>query len=184
MSVYTYITVDLKQHSKHVMQIKNYIFSEHGLSNDQEYIYSPDKILDSQKCFCAIDEHDDVAGFVIIDQYHSNILATTTNVYHANCNKTLFPQPFILIAELFIREQDRRKGIATTLFDNIKKTFGADVKMRLNVSSFNVAAVNLYTKLGFYYFGLAKKYYTDVKGSKYYVGDGCDALVLINMEVD
>lgn len=61
------------------------------------------------------------------------------------------PTTFIFIYEMYVAPSFRRRGIASAMLDEIKKTakeIGAS-KIELEVWSFNESAINLYKKLGF-----------------------------------
>ena len=88
-----------------------------------------------------------------------------------------------MIEELFVGEKYRRQGIATRLFDQIKKTFGDDVQMRLNVSVLNYHAIALYSKLGFRELGIIEKYYPEIQGSPYYCGEGRNAMIMVTERI-
>ncbi len=67
------------------------------------------------------------------------------------------------ILDIFVLEEYRRKNIAENLIKEVIKDYNVEnITLEVNVN--NIAAINLYEKLGFKKVSIRKKYYKDSDG--------------------
>lgn len=172
---YSHIFVDLSDaNNKYVRQIKDMWITDTKCDDIELYIYKQKNITQYHKCFCIVDDIDNVAGFLITIEYHSDVHTNKTNPNIEDDMPNIFVKSFVLISELLIGEHHRRKGLASALFEKVRETYGVDVSMRLTVSITNYPAITLYQKQGFDIFGFAREYYNRTL----YVGDGIHAYIM------
>lgn len=71
------------------------------------------------------------------------------------------------IIDLFVLEKNRRKGLASLLINEILKDNDIE-NITLEVSKFNISAINFYKKIGFKEVAIRKNYY-----------DNCDGILML-----
>lgn len=124
---------------KDVMEMSAEFYRSDAVSHDAD----EEKLKDVFET--AISEFQTFDGFIIKDENGSSVGYSYISQYY----ESEIGGMCVMIIDLFIRDEYRGKGIATSFFEFIKREYKNAKRFRLEVMPDNIAAINTYRKWGF-----------------------------------
>lgn len=124
---------------KDVMEMSAEFYRSDAVSHDAD----EEKLKDVFET--AISEFQTFDGFIIKDENGYSVGYSYISQYY----ESEIGGMCVMIIDLFIRDEYRGKGIATSFFEFIKREYKNAKRFRLEVMPDNIAAINTYRKWGF-----------------------------------
>lgn len=124
---------------KDVMEMSAEFYRSDAVSHDAD----EEKLEDVFET--AISEFQTFDGFIIKDENGYSVGYSYISQYY----ESEIGGMCVVIIDLFIRDEYRGKGIATSFFEFIKREYKNAKRFRLEVMPDNIAAINTYRKWGF-----------------------------------
>lgn len=124
---------------KDVMEMSAEFYRSDAVSHDAD----EEKLEDVFET--AISEFQTFDGFIIKDENGYSVGYSYISQYY----ESEIGGMCVMIIDLFIRDEYRGKGIATSFFEFIKREYKNAKRFRLEVMPDNIAAINTYRKWGF-----------------------------------